>query len=252
MNQIGTKYSIHVFWYDREESLEVCTDKSWEFLQEYMAIVPCSIIPFYAYKFKGKQEILDRNFVQKALKKGVIRTNVPPYPIMSDLGFSLALWPKEPKHSIDIHCGVYSTRNHNSVSIGLPLLSEDTSQFYQEEFLKKLFELMIRHWQPDHGEIWNADIWQSYNYNVNAGDVRIGWLTYLSFRYGELPRLPAWAEIKRINNLGTVIATTKHLTNATNHEDVLKVSELSTILDPFYKIPTTPTSTPSGQTKRHT
>jgi len=71
MFKVGTEYFIQVFWHDREEPLEVCTDKCWEFLQEYMKLCPYPIFPYKASNTRGLHDSIDKEFVKKLLKKYV-------------------------------------------------------------------------------------------------------------------------------------------------------------------------------------
>ena len=257
MPSAGCDYFVRCGWTHRKESLEECTDKSWEFLKEYLAIVPYPMVPFYAYKFKGKQDNLDRDFVYQALKKGVNRQDMPPRPVIPELGYSLSLHTKQPNsNDIRIHCGCYGEYTWNSVMIAFPFENEETRLFYQKEFLRKTFELVIHIWNPHYGVIMNSalgDATDQYDNKIIQVDdiseldddddqlddekieLHVGWLTYLSSIYGELPKLPDWADVTKIEGRGTIISATEHLANSQNQDDVLKVSELLAILDPFYK-----------------
>ena len=152
--------------------------------------------------------------------------------------------------------GSYCERIVNYVVIDLPEYSEYTEAFYNESFLREVFELMIDIWKPDRGRIQNWDLVEKTGQveepigldadasiedmlaidddKASQPQLDVGWLTYLSSKYGSLPSLPDWASISHIENRGSIVSSGEHIACAGVEEDVRRVRALFEILNPFY------------------
>lgn len=256
-NTIGNEYHLGVYWGIRQETLEQCTEKCYEFLTKFVEIYPYEFFPFWDVSTSNKvRDSFDKNFVRDSLQRGRNYDESDHPVVIPDLGFSIQWYSRIKRLGISGMYGSYCERIVNNALIDIPKYSEYTEAFYNESFLREVFELMIDIWKPDFGRIQNWDlaektgqVEESIELDADASiedmlaiedgkerqpQLPVGWLTYLSSKYGSLPSLPDWASVSHIENRGSIVSSGEHIACAGVEDDVRRVRALFEILNPFY------------------
>jgi len=140
---------------------------------------------------------------------------------------------------ITFFCGAYPTVSTmptpNECRI-VPVVDE----LLHENNLRMVMRAVVDSWDPDWGRVSTFEMDKAINPQVYTG-VDVGWLTYLSDRYGKLPRLPAEYQVTRIEGLGNLITITGiDRITASNPAHVAAVQQLWEILIAAGLLPPTP------------
>ncbi len=230
-------YYLGVYWGIRQETLEQCTEKCYEFLTKFVEIYPYDFFPFWDVSTSNKvRDSFDKNFVRDSLQRGRNYDESDHPVVIPDLGFRI-FWYSRIKHlDVSALCGSYCEGIVNNVVIKLPEYSEYAKAFYEESFLREVFELMIDIWKPDQGLVQNSDLAEKTGQLEYDPSIQLeaGWLTYLSSKYGSLPPLPDWASISHIENRGCIVSSGEHIACEETEEDVRRIRALFEVLNPFY------------------
>jgi hypothetical protein len=123
----------------------------------------------------------------------------------------------------------------NCSCVRFPPRYKETKYISSKEFIKEVFDLFLKHWQPSNGYVIpSIPIIRRFS-NELFDD--IGWLTYFSDKLGELPPLPDWAKIIPVDGYGNYVQVSDNLPDPANEDvfrDVIeKMCELSKIIEPW-------------------
>ncbi|HUY87786.1 MAG TPA: Imm52 family immunity protein [Pirellulales bacterium] len=208
-------YLIRAFWGDRRESLDECARRAEalfkrlaardEVFHRWEMAGPTPISPYT--EFKPTREAL-----REKLDQG--RNRERGGPAIENLGFSTvvpsgALGGQRVR--VSVHCGAYpglpGSAPTNSCLLYLPESGAIAERLLRAERLVAMIEAIVSSWDPD---------WDSFTSGAPSGLVGIlpaeplplnmlGWVTYLSRRYGPLPTLPPEFETQDLREFGTLI-----------------------------------------------
>ena len=180
--------SIKVYWYNRPLESDDAFAQMRLYLQQLQALSPLFsrfYVPDGTHRKHVPIELDFSNFdqvVAAALPHDVTYKNADP----ADKGFSMACtsWmgfgtmfatvpdARQTGCWIDISCGSDDPKHANRIDIGLSPELEAT------DLLRILLDNMVHFWKPDMGVITRAAMHKAVTQPL--GDVRVGWLTYLS------------------------------------------------------------------------
>ncbi|NPC70197.1 hypothetical protein HPP05_10620 [Corallococcus exiguus] len=97
--------------------------------------------------------------------------------------------------------------------------------------LREVLRSVVRCWEPT----WGVVASQEYRDKVSpsSGDVGtfVGWMTYFSRQWGEVPPLPATVHVEPVEDLGTLVILTEERFTVTNPEHVRLATEVHQVLD---------------------
>ena len=133
-----------------------------------------------------------------------------------ELGFWVGLWnglaEEEGPTRVSIHCGAHPSPTvlpgPNEVSVALPYKGLPAQRLVREDKLRQITAAIVDHWDPDWACVTTYQVYEAiYGPEPYSGQV-VGWLTYVSERYGALPRMPAGCRTERLGAGGSLITVT--------------------------------------------
>ena len=151
--------------------------------------------------------------------------------VIEDLGFSKSLWnARKDATRLRLACGSYSPWGaHNVCLLTPPTKGEVRERLLRAPVLAEVLTSMVTAWDPDFavatsGEMVDLVVKQK-------GEVRVGWLTYLSRRLGTVPPLPAPVRIEPVGELGWLLVLSPECMTASNPEHVAFTVRVRELLD---------------------
>lgn len=130
--------------------------------------------------------------------------------------------------TININCGAAPGRS-NDVRIQFPPAFEGNEDIVNEEMYTKVFDLVVRCWNPRRGFLAPNLLRDALNDTLT----HIGWLTYISNRIHDIPSLPEWAKIIPMEDRGYYIQSTEKLLDVNSLDDLKRVKALHELLSIF-------------------
>jgi hypothetical protein len=208
------RIDLKAHWGDRRESLDQCAVRAHRC---FAKLAVCD--PVFSRWFRGgnsREEALQRPFeptleaCRKDLDNGRNYTDVPRV-LIEELGFSMVKWNGLDDDSAVIahfSCGSYPSvaalPNPNSCDIELPYAGSAADRLLREHKLRELMAVVVDSWDPDWARVSTYKMHKAVNADEYRG-ISVGWLTYLSDRYGPLPPLPAEYRVVRVGEKGNLI-----------------------------------------------
>ncbi|MGL6195308.1 MAG: Imm52 family immunity protein [Thermoguttaceae bacterium] len=233
-------FTIGVHW-RRKDTHDVCVNNTHSFLKEFIEMFPFWL-PFSVggnwnlfRSFKDFQSLPDIDVINSIFTKGFDRD-------MEDWwGSDVDYKNSGTKNTNDkelnfkkvikvgLRIGAYNGQ-FNSACIDFPPENDEIGEYLGMSALKKLFHIVIKYWRPASGRCSSGLLFgEEYNFR------RVGWLTYFSKDFGTLPKLPDWAEIIPVEDIGNYVQATEELLDANNQEHIRRLCELEKILEPFWE-----------------
>jgi len=132
--------------------------------------------------------------------------------VIEELGFtSGSFWNgcEAASAHVSVNCGAYpdsrTMPGSNRAWIDFPNEGPAAERILQPEKLRQIMTVVVENWDPDWARVsTNKTDSEIYQENPYLGQM-VGWLTYVSDRYGQLPALPSNCHLSRIGNRGSVI-----------------------------------------------
>ncbi|ATB31450.1 hypothetical protein MEBOL_004913 [Melittangium boletus DSM 14713] len=151
--------------------------------------------------------------------------------IIEDLGFSQFMWnAKKNSTEFRLSCGKYSPWGGPNVCLLYPSRqSPERERLLGMEVLAQVIESMVVSWEPDFAVASSSEMVDVIQ--KRKGEVRVGWLTYLSRRLGTLPPLPASVRIEPVGDLGWLLILSSEPMSASNPEHVSFTARIRELLD---------------------
>lgn len=234
------RIDLNARWGDRGESLDEVASRAAKCLKRLATFG--DVFTHWFQLGKSRKEALEQRFeptfesCRALLAKGRNRRDTDKS-IIETLGFRMWLWNGQEGESaggVRFNCGAYpavaAMPTPNECMVELPFGGSVADRLLQEEMLLSITETVVESWDPDWVRVSTFQMRQAVYPQPYQG-VEVGWLTYLSDRYGSLPALPAEYQTARIDGLGTVvIAKQIDRLTASNPVHVESVQRLSNLL----------------------
>lgn len=221
-------YIVAVYWAPREESLDECTERTVRWFDAIGRVDPL----FGAWFHKGysRKEAMTRPFtpgreaLRNLLDQGRNYTDFD-RKVIPDLGFRISLWADaggDEAASVSVGCGMYSPYVSNVCLLEPPDAGPVAERLVRVNVLRDLLSIAVRCWEPDHGLVVSHQCRDKLN--LGDQDFDVGWLTYLSSKFRDIPRLPSPSYAEPIDNLGhLIVATDEHFSSdREDHIDILR------------------------------
>jgi hypothetical protein len=216
-----------VYWGARQEPRDVCAARICAALNELRSVND----QFQNWYKQGRSRkeslqhdiLIEIGAIDRLLAAGVNRTDIGKNPI-PELGFSLSFWNGGPENgaiSLMLRCGVYDIRIGNAVVLNLPRDGEQAKDVIRFDTMSQILEIFARHFVPDWGTV-NSTRLRNSVLNIPKEMPQVGWLTYLSRTFGEVPPCPDY-ELITIAELGTLIVTTREVFSVDDPKHVRSV-----------------------------
>jgi hypothetical protein len=168
--------------------------------------------------------------LEKLLMKSRHRTDVGKE-VIEDLGFSRILWnAKKEAFYLHLVCGSYSPNaSPNICLLKPPGQGAAREGLLRVPVLTEVLTSMATAWEPDFAMAGSTEMVDQVE--KEGGEVRVGWLTYLSRRLGTLPPLPAPVRIEPVGALGWLLVLSPEPMTASNPEHVAFTVRVRNLLD---------------------
>jgi hypothetical protein len=241
-----------IYWGARQEAHEACADRLTTALRE-LAYLDIQFLHWYRKVRSRKNTFppevpVERDTIDRLLTSGVNRTDIGNKPI-PQLGFSLGLWNGYPDNramSLFTTCGAYSPVVKNVVVVDLPCGGEEASALLDFQHLSHTLMIMVQNFAPDWGTVNTARL-QNSVLNLPKDMPQVGWLTYLSQAFGEVPPCPDY-ELITIDGLGTLIVTTREVFSVDDPKHVRSAMAAAEAVSRLVKLaPANPPAIPGTQ-----
>ena len=226
-------YHLGAYWGPRQEDAEACAKRI-----THMVRLLEPVDPLFARWFKNAKSLketlkhpLDSNL--EALSKYIQRklmTDDRRMP-MPELGFSLGLWNGGTGGDdawLRIACGGYAERLYNLCRLRAPDEGPIGERVLTIAFQVEVLRAIAAAWDPDWGEALSE---AHRDLMKDKQSVPVGWVTYLSYRRGRVPPLPAPVRIEPVGELGSLIILTPERFTATNPEHLALAERVRERLD---------------------
>jgi Immunity protein 52 len=235
MQEESEGYYVGAYWGSRKETALECARRAELFFHMLARCDPSFTHWYHAgrgsprelpgWPLRPEVEELEKFFL-----KGRNRTDVGKV-VIEELGFSQMLWDtkKDPTY-LTITCGKYTPSSGSNVC----LLHPHKQGAVRERLLcvpvlTEVLTSMATAWDPDYAMASSSQMVDLVR--KQKGEVRVGWLTYLSRRLGALPPLPAPVRIEPVGALGWLLVLSPKPMTASNPEHVAFTVRVRNLLD---------------------
>lgn len=209
------------YWGPRPTSLDVCAKKLAETLQGLGQ--RHEVLRTWFRRADTKAEALktrvpmDVDGLRELLARGRNYTDVG-HQVIQELGFSASAWNGDDATpaTFSVACGGSSPWVPNKLVVDLPPPAGIGAELYQLSVARSLMTMLIEMWNPDWATFASRSMHVGEQERQRGGP-RVGWLTYLSTRFGELPLLGLPTTVEEISGKGSLIVaapTYAHVTPA--------------------------------------
>ncbi|GMU11027.1 immunity 52 family protein [Corallococcus caeni] len=149
-------------------------------------------------------------------------------------GFQYWLWtgpnPDETT-AVNGFCGSADAVLTSVCVVDPPSHGEVAERVLTAPVMREVLRAVVRSWEP----AWGVVASQQYRDEVSpsSGDAGtfVGWMTYFSRQWGDVPSLPAPVRVEPVDDLGTLVILTEERFTVTNPEHVRLATEAHQVLD---------------------
>ncbi|WNG23612.1 hypothetical protein F0U62_05900 [Cystobacter fuscus] len=162
--------------------------------------------------------------------RGRLRTDVSKK-VIEEFGFVEYVWNAKTKERtrVEFSCGAYSHGAVNTCLLRPPEVGPLRERILSAPLLAEVLTSLATAWDPDFAIAGSNEMVRLVQ--KRKGEVRVGWLTYLSRRLGTVPPLPAPVRIEPVGTLGWLLVLSPEPMSASNPEHVAFTSRVRELLD---------------------
>lgn len=236
MNSEDTFY-LGAYWGDRQENLEVCTERLTACLSQ---LYNCDEVfqQWFEKGYSRKQALkrkvsIEPEVLRKLLDKGRNRADIGSH-IIEDLGFGISLWNGMPEDngemSIGVCCGLYAGHPGllNRFVVNLPEEGMVAKRVLNPEVLEKVIVAVVGAWEPDWAIITPRSLRDLFE--VSPRTPYFSWFLFLSQKRGVVPPLPLPSRTISLEGIGTIIVITDERFDTARKEHLKIVKKVYKIL----------------------
>jgi hypothetical protein len=223
-------YYVGAYWGCRPESAEQCARRSETFFRLMAASHPDYVRWFeqasstrraLQLQFEPSYDTFMRLFGKKKYQFG------------RD-GFSFAAWTGHVKQDqggmVMIRCGATAEVVPNSVLLDFPWEEPGKERLLTLPVLTGVMRAMALAWEPDWAIATTDDLRNHLSLQDEA-DTAVGWLTYVTRQWGEVPALPEPVRVEPVGDKGSLITLAPTRLTATNPEHVALGQRVQRVLE---------------------
>lgn len=226
-------YYLGVYWGARKQSILDCSRRAVHFFNTIRLIDPVFLKWYRTTASSNRSErsiTVSESSMLQLLQQGIYRTDTDKSQI-AELGYSFAAWNSGEGGgwvNVRFNCGGYSPWVSNCCVVELPHEGESVNRLLQVDILTELMKAGVRSWTPDHGVII-SDEFRNLT-QLNDDKPVIGWLTYFSKQYIQLPVLPSTVQKIDLGDLGNIVVITQDLCLSSCETHVSAARKLATLI----------------------
>jgi len=232
-------YYAACYWGAREESLEQCTSRLFNFMECFTKLhhsfstwLDVNAKGYKGYK-AGVTRVLRINDVDE-IRSLLLedRATNDDGRVLEELGFSVFLTNKlnkEPGTSISVTCGCTVDGVPSCCVIDLPYGSGTGSEVLTTDVLTSIMNCLVSSWNPTWGIVQSGHYRRMIEPSSKQA-ARIGWLTYLSKSYGTIPSLGNDIQVQEMGQSGSLITLTRERFTVSNPTHLQLAAHASSVL----------------------
>jgi hypothetical protein len=225
---------VGAYWGPRQETALECARRAELFFQLLARCDP-SFAQWYRRGRSAPRELpglpvrAEIEELEQLLLKGRNRGDVN-RDVIEELGFSMRVWNGEKVRTrIEVLCGAYTPAVPNVCLFYPPKEGPSRERLWSAPVLSEVLTSIATAWDPDYAMASSSEMVELLE--KQPGEVRVGWLTYLSRRLGTLPPLPAPVRITPVGALGWLLVLAPEPLRASEPEHVALLARLRERLD---------------------
>jgi hypothetical protein len=138
-----------------------------------------------------------------------------------DDGFHFGAWTghveRQQGGMVMLSCGSRAQGGPNSVLLYLPKVTPGKERVLTAPVLTRVMRAMVLAWEPEWAVITSGGFRDSLSEQGIVGTF-VGWLTYFSRQWGEVPDLPEPVRVEPVEDKGTLVVITPERLSAANPE----------------------------------
>jgi hypothetical protein len=228
-------YYVGSYWGARKETALECARRAELF---FHMLSRCD--PTFAQWYRGGRGAprtlpghpvqLDVPEWEQLFLRGMFRTDVSKK-VIEEFGFKQYVWNAKNKERtrIEFHCGGYSLGAVNTCLLYPPEVGPLRERILSAPLMAEVLTSVATAWDPDFAMVSSSEMVDLVR--KRKGEVRVGWLTYLSRRLGTVPPLPAPVRIEPVGALGWLLVLSPEPMSANNPEHVAFTARVRELLD---------------------
>lgn len=207
------EYLLRAFWSARAEPVDECAKRAADMFSLLAAVDPCLgcwMSPTGRGRGLHRPVRPDEQLMRDEFAHGRSRRDSDGTAI-EELGFRTHLSNGAVSESegalLDIHCGAYTTAlpAPNSVEIRLPREGGAADRLLCFEGLTSVVRAVVLSWDPNWCRVSTRRALDILLEDEERNSHLVGWMTYLSSRYGRLPPVPDEYRVVQLEGYGSLI-----------------------------------------------
>ena len=232
---MNENFHVGAYWGPRQETVLECARRADFFLEKLAPIHP-TFARWYRGG-RGAPRALPGHPVlpgihewEQVFLRGRVRGDVGDE-FIERLGFIVHMWnARKVSTQIELYCGGYSPWGApNSCLLTPPEEGAVREELLRAPVLARLLTSMATAWDPDFAVASSSEMVRLVQ--KRPGEVRVGWLTYLSRRLGTLAPLPAPVRIEPVEERGWLLQLSAERMTAHAPEHVALTERVRELLD---------------------
>jgi hypothetical protein len=228
------KYYVGGYWGDRKETALECARRA-ELFFHMLARCDPTFAQWYrrgrgfprelpGYPVRPEAQEWEQLFLHGRNRNDVDKG------VIEHLGFSAHVWnEKKDPSRVRFTCGGYTPWAVNTCLFLPPHEGPVRERILSAPVLAEVLTSVATAWDPDFAIATSIQMLDLVR--KRKGEVRVGWLTYLSRRLGALPPLPAPVRIESVGTLGWLLVLSPERMTASNPEHVAYTARVRELLD---------------------
>ena len=210
-------YYAGAYWGRRQESADECARRAETFFRRLSESHPSyarwyeknnSVKKALQLQFDPTHEAFVRFFGKKKYQCGTD-------------GFNFSAWTghveQDQGGALMFFCGAHAEASSNFVLLYFPVEEPGHERMLTEPVLAGVMRALALAWEPDWGVIVSEDFRDALSQTGSAGTF-MGWMTYFSRHWGEVPSLPEPVRVEALEDKGTLVILSPERLSATHPE----------------------------------
>ncbi|WNG48638.1 hypothetical protein F0U60_34390 [Archangium minus] len=207
-------YYAAAYWGGRRESAEECAQRAATF---FSLLSGChSDYGRWYEKASSRKKALQLHF--EPTRETFVRFFSEKKYQSGDDGFSFSAWTGHPGNQggmVLLGCGEGGERVTNLAQLYFPSEPPGINELVRLPVLSRVVRAMVLAWEPD----WAVVTPRSFREQVSETELPgtfVGWLTYYSRQWGEVPTLPEPVQVELVEDKGSLVVLTPEQLEAAN------------------------------------